>query len=150
MVGLLWLGGCPGSIDDPAVFCLSDVCSPTRVRCVIEQTCATAGCHNVNDVAGDLDLETDSGDVNALRLRLTTLQSVAGDCAGAPMIDVGDPARSYLLAKLRGDPGICGIMMPQQASLAASDIECLSEWVAGDVVAPDSVAASTTDAEGRP
>lgn len=44
-------------------------------------------------------------------------------------IEPGNPDRSYLVKKLRGDPDITGLRMPNGGSLTSAEIQLVIDWV---------------------
>jgi hypothetical protein len=52
-------------------------------------------------------------------------------CASALLVAPQDPANSYLIAKLRALPGICGTPMPRNAPpLPEQEIAAIESWIA--------------------
>jgi hypothetical protein len=98
-------------------------CSPTTVQSTIfEQKCAGA-CHGASSPAMGLDLVSPG-----LADRIANRTSDA--CGGLPLVVPGDPATSYLLAKLAPNP-TCGEQMPAGgAALSAEEYDCVSDWIA--------------------
>jgi hypothetical protein len=53
-------------------------------------------------------------------------------CTSSVRVVPGDPASSYLVAKLRGLAGICGVQMPRgQPPLPEERIQTIEAWIAG-------------------
>ena len=50
---------------------------------------------------------------------------------GMPRIEAGDPARSYLLYKILGDPHIWGEVMPPEGPLTHADLARIADWILG-------------------
>lgn len=123
------LGGCPGSIDDPARFLsASSSACPSDFdveRDLFEQSCGTLGCHTggTSLAAAGLDLTTDG-----IADRLKT--HVSSECDGRALIVAGDPSGGFLLEKV-GDSPSCGLTMPLGLPpLNATERACLEAYVA--------------------
>jgi hypothetical protein len=85
-------------------------------------SCVQAGCHDDKAQAGGLDLS--SPDIEA---RLVGI--AAGTCAGKTLVVPGDPASSFLIEKLAGQPD-CGVPMPVGTTLPLSQLQCIDAWIA--------------------
>jgi mono/diheme cytochrome c family protein len=95
------------------------------VQALFEQRCSP--CH-VAGASGGLKLDSAA----ASYANLVRRSSRAEACGSRTLVAPGDPAGSYLLAKLRGDPEICGAPMPRnRPPLPAAELEALEAWVAG-------------------
>jgi hypothetical protein len=91
---------------------------------VFTPTCAKAGCHDAATASNGLVLEAGRsyGDlVNRRSIGSSSLDRV----------EPGDPERSYLLRKLRGDPDISGARMPLDGPpyLSSEQIEGIAAWI---------------------
>ena len=54
----------------------------------------------------------------------------AAACAAQTRVVPGDAAASYLVAKLRGEPNICGVRMPRnRPALPEADIQTIEAWI---------------------
>jgi hypothetical protein len=95
---------------------------------IFTPTCAKAGCHAANSASGGLVLEAGRA-YGEIVNRPSTEQS------GLRRIEPGDPERSYLIKKLRGDPDITGSQMPQDrpGSLPREQLDGLIAWVRAGV-----------------
>jgi hypothetical protein len=86
-------------------------------------TCALAGCHNAASARAGLVLEDG----------LTFEATVNVASSQVPSIDIvepGDPERSYLIKKLRGDSDISGARMPDGGPfLSAERIADVASWI---------------------
>jgi hypothetical protein len=86
-------------------------------------TCALAGCHNAASARAGLVLEDG----------LTFEETVNVASSQVPSIDIvepGDPERSYLIKKLRGDSDISGARMPDGGPfLSAERIADVASWI---------------------
>jgi hypothetical protein len=51
-------------------------------------------------------------------------------CTARTRVIPGDSAASYLIAKLRGEAGICGVQMPRgQPPLPEAEIQAIAAWI---------------------
>jgi hypothetical protein len=91
---------------------------------IFTPTCAKAGCHARSAASGGMVLETGAS---------------YGQIVGRPAqenpvlsrIAPGDPERSYLLKKIRGDGDISGTRMPQDGPpfLTPAQIDGIAAWI---------------------
>lgn len=91
---------------------------------IFTPVCAKAGCHAASAASGGLVLEAGSAYANLVG-RPSTERS------GFDRVTPGDPERSYLILKLRGDPGITGARMPFDGPpyLTTGQIEGIAAWI---------------------
>lgn len=91
---------------------------------IFTPTCAKAGCHSVASASGGLVL-TAGRSYGEIVNRPSTGQG------SLDRIEPGDPGRSYLIKKLRGDPDITGDRMPldQPGGLPQEQIDGIIAWV---------------------
>src|SRR3954447_22349571 len=90
----------PASAGGPAL-------SFTRIQAeIFTPTCAKAGCHAAGAASGGLVLE-------AGRAYGEIVNRPSTEQGALHRVEPGDPERSYLIKKLRGDPDITGSQMPQ-------------------------------------
>lgn len=117
-------------------------CKPdidTIQRTVFVPRCATSGCHGLARPLSPLDLESPG-----VEARLVS--ALGSDCSTETLVVPGDPDASFLVHKLVDTKPSCGARMPRGADpLAADDIACIQQWIAGlpaggsvDGSAPDS------------
>lgn len=94
---------------------------------IVRPTCALEACHGETGAAdsGQLDLSTASGAFDAL----VNVSALSSEC-GTRLVP-GDPASSFLVAKLEGtqDPVSCGTEMPPGATLPAEQIAVIRQWI---------------------
>jgi hypothetical protein len=63
---------------------------------------------------------------------LVGVHSGSAACADRVRVIPGDAASSYLVAKLRGTAGICGVPMPRnQPALPEEEIQVIEDWING-------------------
>jgi hypothetical protein len=93
-------------------------------REIFTPSCAKSGCHVAAFAAGGLVLEAGRSHAELVGRRAT---SDASFFRVAP----GDPSRSYLLKKLRGDADIVGTRMPQDGPpfLSTAQIAAIEAWI---------------------
>ena len=110
---------------------------------LLRDRCASSGCHSAPLPAAELDLGSPHGiETTATRtsrelgLDGVTAQGAAGALwlPATRIVDVtagsGDPARSYLMYKVLGDPHIVGERMPPTGPrLSASELALLAAWI---------------------
>ena len=98
-------------------------------RDVFAARCLNKGCHNANDKAGNLDLQSD--DV-AGRLR-------GKAASGGPglLIDPAVPDKSALYAKLLAEPPFLARMPLGAKPLDDATIKCVRDWIAAQPPLPD-------------
>lgn len=95
----------------------------TRVQNeVFTPSCARAGCHAGAAPQQDLDL---SAGVSYGRL----VRHPASEQSSLFRVAPGDPEASYLVRKLRGDPGISGAKMPRGGTLDPAKVQLVIDWV---------------------
>ena len=125
---MLLLAGC-GDVKSPteplaelpegAAFTFSEV----QAR-VFTPSCARSGCHAASTGSGGLVLE--EGRSYGEIVGRPSIQN-----ASLNRIEPGDPERSYLIKKLRGDADITGARMPQDSpgSLTREQMDGIVGWV---------------------
>jgi len=91
---------------------------------IFTPTCAKAGCHVTSAASGGLVLE-------AGRAYGEIVNRPAVGNASLDLIEPGDPERSYLIKKLRGDPDVTGARMPldNPGGLTQEQMDGLLGWV---------------------
>lgn len=90
---------------------------------IFTPTCAKAGCHDAATASNGLILE--AGRSYALLVDHPALG------ASLDRVEPGDPERSYLIHKLRGDPTITGDRMPLDGPpyLTPEQIQGIAGWI---------------------
>ena len=97
----------------------------TRIQAeVFTPSCAKAGCHSPATGSGGLVLAAGGSYAEIVNQPSTGNSSL-------DLIEPGDPGRSYLIKKLRGDPDITGDRMPldQPGGLPQEQIDGIIAWV---------------------
>ena len=126
LIAALSWGGCGG--DDSTVGPDDDVegtlteATLAQVNEVFAVSCTFSGCHSGGEPAADLSLE---GDFAA---RIVGVDS--GQRPDFKLVDPGNPNKSYLLIKVRGDDEIISQQMPPGAPLSADQVEIIRAWIA--------------------
>ncbi|HEV7506032.1 MAG TPA: hypothetical protein VGS07_14080 [Thermoanaerobaculia bacterium] len=123
----LLLAGC-GTVKSPtepapapggAAFTFSQI-----QREIFTPTCAKAGCHAASTAQEGLIL--DAGRSYSLLVR-----HPASEQSALNRVEPGSPESSYLILKLRGDPSISGLRMPEDGPpyLTAEQIDGIAGWI---------------------
>jgi rubredoxin len=91
---------------------------------VFTPTCAKAGCHAASSAQAGLVLEAGQAYGNLVGRSASERSDLA-------RVQPGDPERSYLILKLRGDPSITGLRMPQDGPpyLTSEQIDGIAAWI---------------------
>ncbi len=91
---------------------------------ILTPNCAKSGCHDVGSASAGLNLTAGAGYAQLVNRRSTERSSL-------DRIEPGDPERSYLVKKIRGDADIAGERMPQDGPpyLSARQIDGIIAWV---------------------
>ncbi len=98
---------------------------PADVKVVIKQSCSVSGCHQGKYPAAWLNLEPD-------KFLESVIDKPSQGAQGLKIVDTADPARSYLLAKIKGEAGIVGNRMPlNREPLSAEQIQKIETWLLG-------------------
>jgi mono/diheme cytochrome c family protein len=94
------------------------------VQAIFNSRCAS--CHIANS-AGGLNLGPDVAYGN-----LVGVHAVGAGCMDRVRVIAGDAATSYLIAKLRNIPPICGVQMPRnRPPLPEEEIQTIEAWING-------------------
>lgn len=105
-----------------AVGCAGEPATFSQVQAeIFRPSCSFAACHGGANGRGGLVLDGTAADHARL------LQGTSA--AGRRWVVPGDPDASYLVAKLRGDAGIEGDVMPPAGKLDDATIERLVSWI---------------------
>lgn len=91
---------------------------------IFTPNCAKAGCHSAAAASNDLVLEAGSSYSEIVN------RPAVGN-SSLDLIEPGDPDRSYLIKKLRGDPDITGERMPldNPGALTQEQLDGILGWV---------------------
>ena len=123
---LLW-AGCGGDDstvgpDESAVEGSRTEATLAEVSQIFAVSCVTSGCHSGGDPVAGLSLE---GDFAAHIVGVASEQR-----SDLKLVDPGNPDKSYLLMKVRGDDEIISQRMPPGAPLSAEQVEIIRAWIA--------------------
>lgn len=141
------LDGHSSADTDPLVFHTGRAVTPPVETSVgfeavapIFAACATAGCHVGPDAVLGLDLSSAEA-IGATALGIPAHEvrpgvdgyvqiDVSASMVGLPRIQAGNPARSYLLYTMLGDPHIAGDPMPPTGELASeAELLLVERWI---------------------
>ena len=90
---------------------------------IFTRDCATSGCHQGSLPKANLNLEKDAFIQSILDVPSRQINSLK-------LVDLQNPAASYLLMKIKGAEGIAKDRMPINAPpLKAADIELIDNWI---------------------
>lgn len=128
LLASLPLLACAGRLEEPERF-VAGACPPdTTPEVILQQTCATGGCHTGSDPAGSLDLASPGV---AERL----LGGASARCDGQPYVMPN--GQGYFFHKMSAEQPRCGMQMPMGARpLSTAELACLRGWLmtaAGEV-----------------
>ena len=96
--------------------------SLAQVSEVFAVSCVTSGCHSGGEPAAGLSLEGDFAD--------NIIGVDSGQRPDLKLVDPGNPDKSYLLIKVRGDDEIISQRMPPGNPLPAEQVEIIRAWIA--------------------
>ena len=123
---LLWAscGGEDSTVgpDESAVEGSRTEATLAEVSEVFAVSCVTSGCHSGGDPAAGLSLE---GDFAGRIVGVASEQR-----SDLKLVDPGNPNKSYLLMKVRGDDEIISQQMPPGNPLSAEQVEIIRAWIA--------------------
>ncbi len=110
MIGLLTFGQGEMSVPEP-------------VQKIFRANCSTIGCHQGQYPPMNISFEPD-------KIVPSTVNAPSREKPDLRIIDTAEPAKSYLLMKIRGDRAIEGKRMPLNATpLRDADIQAIQEWI---------------------
>lgn len=96
---------------------------PADVQAILVAKCSP--CHTTGASGG---LKLDPADVAYSALVSQAVGAAA--CSSSVRVVPGDPANSYLIAKLRNTAGICGVQMPRgRPPLPEEEIQTIEAWI---------------------
>lgn len=120
IIGLLFVSGFIYANRDMEVAREKDFQSEP-VNNIFEKNCVR--CHGGSNPQQELSLEP--GNIIAYAVNVSSMEKT-----DHKIIDTSEPARSYLLMKINGDPTIAGKRMPLDAKpLAEGEIKIIEEWI---------------------
>jgi hypothetical protein len=93
------------------------------VQKIVSRSCGVTGCHQGKYPAMNMSFEPD-------KIIGSTINVPSQEKPDLKIISTAEPAKSYLLMKIRGDKDIAGKRMPLNAtSLKDADIQALRDWI---------------------
>jgi len=108
-----------------------------KVRGILKRNCTSAGCHSGKYPPAGLNLEPD-------RFPASVVGIASQEKPGSLIVDPAAPEKSYLLAKIKGEPGIVGVRMPAKHDpLSAADIQQVEEWLKSLAAGPSGTGLET-------
>ena len=129
-----------------AVFILSSILlargveqSPAldNVKRIVKQNCSVAGCHSGKYPPAGLSLEPEGFPASVVGV-------ASQEKPGSLIVDPAAPEKSYLLAKIKGEPGIVGARMPAKRDpLLEADIKQIADWIKSLAADPSETALPT-------
>jgi hypothetical protein len=108
-----------------------NACETACIKTLFQTATQCAGCHGKSLKSAMLDLEA-SGVVDRLKNVPATHGEVmdkTGCPTGDKLIDTAAPANSWLLKKVNGGHGDCGLAMPVGKALSADELTCMQTFV---------------------
>jgi len=117
--------GQPASLTFPVYISEATCAVPPNVYAVLAAKCSP--CHTTGS-SGGLSLATPE----IAYERLVGQRSSAAACSARRLVSPRDPESSYLIAKLRGEPEICGTPMPRgRPALPEEELVLIEDWIRG-------------------
>lgn len=119
---LVLAAGCGG--DGAATDSAPTDAAPTLTQVQAEvfgPSCAFSSCHAAPGASG---LVLEDGLSHAALVNVPS-----ADASGKTLVVPGDAEASYLVAKLRGDPGIAGFQMPTGNPLDEARLQLVIDWI---------------------
>jgi len=105
------------------VYAKGDIAIPEPVQKIFKTSCTAVGCHQGKYPAMNMSFEPD-------KIIGSTINVPAKEKPDLKIINAAEPAKSYLLMKIRGDKEISGHRMPLDAPpLKDADILSLQNWI---------------------
>jgi hypothetical protein len=97
---------------------------PDNIKKIIGRNCSVSGCHQGRYPAANMNFEPD-------KFIGSTWDKPSQEVPDKKIIDASASEKSYLLAKIKGEPGIIGARMPAgRAPLSADEIKAVEAWLA--------------------
>ncbi|MGB8657145.1 MAG: hypothetical protein WCE90_05105 [Candidatus Zixiibacteriota bacterium] len=94
-----------------------------KVATIFKADCATAGCHRGSHPRKDMNLEPD-------KFLSSIVNVTSQENKNLKRVDTTNPEKSYLLMKIKGEKGIKGGRMPDEAPpLKKEEIKTIEDWI---------------------
>lgn len=112
-----------------------------NVKRIFKQSCSTAGCHSGKYTPAGLNLEPD-------KFAAAVVNVPSRGMPDLKIVDAAAPEKSYLLAKIKGEPGIAGTRMPvNRDPLTEAEIKQIEDWIKSLTANPSETAPAAGPAE---
>jgi hypothetical protein len=96
---------------------------PANIKTIIKQNCSVSGCHSGKYPAAGHNFEPD-------KFAATVVDAPSQEMPELKIVDAATPEKSYLLAKIKGEPGIVGQRMPAHRDpLSEEQIRQIEDWI---------------------
>jgi mono/diheme cytochrome c family protein len=96
---------------------------PENVKSILKQNCSLSVCHSGKNASAGLNLEP-------ANLPASVVGVSSREKPDLKIVDPAAPEKSYLLAKIKGEPGIMGKRMPANRNpLTEEEIRQVEEWI---------------------
>jgi hypothetical protein len=96
---------------------------PSNIKSIIKQNCSVSGCHSGKYPAAGHNFEPD-------KFAAAVVDASSQEMPGLKIVDTATPEKSYLLAKIKGEPGIVGQRMPAHRDpLSEEQIRQIEDWI---------------------
>src|SRR4030066_335615 len=97
--------------------------APANIKTIIKQNCGVSGCHSGKYPAAGHNFEPD-------KFVAAVVDAPSQEMPDLKIVDAATPEKSYLLAKIKGEPGIVGKRMPANRDpLSEEQIRQIEEWI---------------------
>ena len=97
--------------------------APANIKTIIKQNCGVSGCHLGKYPAAGHNFEPD-------KFVAAVVNAPSQEMPGLKIVDAARPEKSYLLAKIKGEPGIVGKRMPANRDpLSEEQIRQIEDWI---------------------
>jgi len=96
---------------------------PSNIKSIIKKNCSVSGCHSGKYPAAGHNFEPD-------KFAAAVVDAPSQEMPGLKIVDTATPEKSYLLAKIKGEPGIVGQRMPAHRDpLSEEQIRQIEDWI---------------------
>ncbi|MEW5899920.1 MAG: DUF5777 family beta-barrel protein, partial [Acidobacteriota bacterium] len=119
---------------------------PGNIKNIIKKNCSISGCHKGKQPAANLNFEPD-------KFVASVVDVPSSEVPALKIVDTAEPEKSYLLAKIKGEPGIVGKRMPADRDpLTEGQIGQVETWIRSlrGSMTSTAVTAGQTEPSGRP
>jgi hypothetical protein len=110
---------------------------PDNVKVIFKHNCGTSACHSGKNAPAGLNLEP-------ANLPASVVGIASREKPDLRIVDPAAPEKSYLLAKIKGEPGIVGKRMPANRDpLTVEEIRQVEDWIKSLAANPSKTEASS-------